>query len=280
MALEAPGASAPAEMKSTGACAGVALQPVMDIIDRVAIGYVALGRPEGCTESVGVIDAAMAVAQYAGPAVVFVPLPEELLTSSDFEPLARVRTLGAVPSEIACTVQDTAAAKLGDLGATRLRELHEAGFRLAVEGASLALLDRSLVAALRPDFVFLDPRVPGRLADDDVAKAELAPTVAFVARLGGRLIARGITDSAQALAVAGLGVQYGVGSYVGAPVVLDASLAAPGDEVIAETWFRGRDVRIIEERGAALEAPLVLTALPVRDGMVVDGRTFARLLGE
>jgi diguanylate cyclase (GGDEF)-like protein len=280
MALEAPGAGAPAEMKSAGACAGVALQPVMDIIDRVAIGYVALGRPEGCSESVGVIDAAIVAAQHAGPAVVFVPLPEELLASSQFDLHERVRTLGAIPHEIAWTVQDITAAKLGDLGAARLQELREAGFRLAVEDASLALLDRSLVAALRPDFVFLDRRVPGRLADDDIAKAELAATVAFVARLGGRLIARGITDSAQALAVAGLGVQYGVGSYLGAPVVLESSLAAPGDEVIAETWFRGRDVRIIEERGAALDAPLVLTALPVRDGMVVDGRTFARLLGE
>src|ERR1700694_2690914 len=108
MSLEAPGASAPAEMKSTGACAGVALQPVMDIIDRVAIGYVALGRPEGCTEAVGGIHAAMAVAQSAGPAVVFVPLPEELLASSDFEPLARFWTLGAVPNQIAWPVQVTA----------------------------------------------------------------------------------------------------------------------------------------------------------------------------
>ncbi len=99
-------------MKSTGACAGVALQPVMDIIDRVAIGYVALGRPEGCSESAGVIDAAIGVAQHAGPAVVFVPLPEELLASSRFDLHERVRTLGAIPHEIAWTVQDTSVYKI------------------------------------------------------------------------------------------------------------------------------------------------------------------------
>jgi diguanylate cyclase (GGDEF)-like protein len=258
----------------------VALQPVMDIVDRVAIGYLALRRPSNSADCQGFLDAAIAAAQHAGPAVVFVPLPSGLLTTADYDLLLRVRALGALPGEIAWMVRETRAADLDARALDRLRALRDAGFRLAVEDVALAELGTGLVATLRPDFVFLDRELPSRLTNDAIAKAELSATLAFVSRLGGRVIARDIADSAEALAAAGLGVQYGVGACVAPPVVLDQETAEEGDELVGEGWFRGRDVRVIEERGAALDTPFILTALPVHDGMVVDERTFARLLGE
>ncbi len=259
--------------------AAVALQPILDIVDRVAIGYLALPRHDGDDDGRALVEAAVAVAQHAGPAVVFVALPAPLITDPSFDPLPRVRNLGAIPGEIAWVVDNAHSADFGAAAQARLRELRDAGFRLAIAGASVSMMGRGLVASLRPEFVFLDHCLPEQL-HDEVFKAELAATVAYAARLGARLIACGIVDGQQALAVAGLGVQYGVGPYLAGPVVLDAAVAQPGDEVVPGSWFRGRDVRVIEERGAALDATFVLTSLPVHDGMVVDARTFARMLGE
>ena len=258
---------------------GVALQPVQDIVDRVAIGYEALPRPAGAGDEDALIDAAVCMAQHAGPAVVFVPLSGALLSSPAFDPMARVRACGAIPGEIAWLVHELEASRLDDTGMSRLEHLRDAGFHVALDTASLALLGHTLVAAVRPGFVFLDPRISGRL-HDEVAKAELAATVTFVSRLGGRLIARGIVEGAQALAVAGLGVQYGVGPHLAHPVVLRAELAEDGDDAVTDTWFRGRDIRVLEERGAALNAPLLLTSLPVDNDSTVDERTFSRLIGE
>jgi hypothetical protein len=47
---------------------GVALQPVIDLIDRVDLGYEALPRPAGVAPR-SVIAAALTLAQHTGPAV-------------------------------------------------------------------------------------------------------------------------------------------------------------------------------------------------------------------
>ena len=137
--------------------------------------------------------------------------------------------------------------------------LREHGFLLAIDKVLAPSLDRRLIADLRPDFVFLDPSVPPRLQENEVAKAHLAAAVVFVARLGGRIVARGIDSKATAAVVADLGVQYGVGPHLAHPLVVDPALAEPTDEVVPVAWFQRREVRVFRERGDTLSAPIEMT---------------------
>jgi diguanylate cyclase (GGDEF)-like protein len=100
----------------------------------------------------------------------------------------------------------------------------------------------------------------------------------YVARLGGRIVARGIDSKDTASAVAELGVQYGVGPHLAHPLVVDAGLAEAMDEVVPVAWFQRREVRVFRERGDTLRAPIEMTPLPVAGAATLDDRSFARFL--
>jgi diguanylate cyclase (GGDEF)-like protein len=255
---------------------GVALQPVIDLIDRVDLGYEALPRPPDVTPD-ALIAAALTFAQHTGPAVLLVPLHRDLLTSDDFDPAAAARGHGVNPSELAWIIQSEGGNDLEAAGVRRLLELRDLGFLLAVDGVLAPSLDRRLIADLRPDFVFLDPAVATHLDENEVGKADLAAAVVFVSRLGGRIVGRGIDSKATATAMAEVGVQYGVGPHLAHPLVVEADVAEPLDEVVPVAWFQRREVRVFRERGETLSAPIEMTALPVA-GAALDDRTFARFL--
>jgi diguanylate cyclase (GGDEF)-like protein len=256
---------------------GVALQPVIDLIDRVDLGYEALPRPAGMAPY-SVITGALSLAQHTGPAVLLVPLDREILVANDFDVAALVRRHAVNPGELAWIIHSEAEDDLDDAGLGRLLELRELGYLLAVDGVLAPTLNRRLIADLRPDFVFLDPSVPARLHENEVAKAHLAAAVVFVARLGGRIVARGIDTKAIATAVADLGVQYGVGPHLAHPLVVEAGIAEPMDEVVPVAWFQRREVRVLRERGDTLSAPIEMTPLPVAGVAAPDDRSFARFL--
>jgi diguanylate cyclase (GGDEF)-like protein len=256
---------------------GVALQPVIDLIDRVDLGYEALPRPSGLAPRPA-IAAALALAQHTGPAVLLISLSREVLAAADLDLPAVAARHGVNPSEVAWMIESEADTDVDDAGLRRLRELRELGFLLAVDKVLSPTLDRRLIAELRPDFVFLDPSVPGRLQDNEVAKAHLAAAVVFVTRLGGRIVARGIDSKATASAVADLGVQYGVGPHLAHPLVVDPAIAEPTDEVVPVAWFQRREVRVFRERGETLSAPIELAPLPLAGVAQLDDRSFARFL--
>jgi diguanylate cyclase (GGDEF)-like protein len=258
---------------------GVALQPVIDLIDRVDLGYEALPRPLGAATEAMII-AALGLAQHTGPAVLLVPMPRKVLSAPDFAIAAEARGLGVNPGELAWIVQSDVEANLDDVSMTRLRDLRERGYLLAVDGVMSPTLDRGLIADLRPDFVFLDPEVAPRLVGNEVGKAHLAAAVVFVARLGGRIVARGIDTQATASALAELGVQYGVGPHLARPLVVDPGLAEPSDDVVPVAWFQRREVRVLQERGDTLRAPIEVTPLPASGVASLDDRSFARFLVE
>jgi diguanylate cyclase (GGDEF)-like protein len=258
---------------------GVALQPVIDLIDRVDLGYEALPRPAGVASDAA-IAAALELAQHTGPAVLLVPLPRRVLSAPAFAILVQARSRGVNPSELAWIVQSDLESELDETSMARLRELHDLGYRLAVDGVMSPTLDRGLIADLRPDFVFLDPAVAPRLADNEVGKAHLAAAVVFVARLGGRIVARGIDSKETASALAELGVQYGVGPHLAHPLVVDAELAGADDEVVPLAWFQRREVRVLQERGNTLRSPIELTPIPLGGVAHLDDRSFARFLVE
>lgn len=256
---------------------GVALQPVIDLIDRVDLGYEALPRPHDL-EARQAIAAALTLAQHTGPAVLLVPLSREVLAAADLDLTALAARHGVNPSELAWMVESEADTDIDDAGLSRLRDLRELGFLLAVDRVMSPTLDRRLIAELRPDFVFLDPTVAARLQENEVAKAHLAAAVVFVARLGGRIVARGIDSKATASAMADLGVQYGVGPHLAHPLVVDAALAEATDEVVPVAWFQRREVRVFRERGDTLSAPIEMAPLTLAGPTVLDDRGFARFL--
>jgi diguanylate cyclase (GGDEF)-like protein len=270
---------APSDRAQEESRPGVALQPVIDLIDRVDLGYEALPRPAGVSPQL-VIGAALALAQHTGPAVLLVPLPRDVLSAPDFDVAAQARRLGVNPGELAWIIQSEVDQDLDTVAVERLRELRGLGYLLAVDGVPSPTLDRPLIAELRPDFIFLDPEMPARLIHDEVAKAHLAAAVIFVARLGGRIVARGIDSKATAAAVAELGVQYGVGPHLARPLVVDPDLAEASDEVVPVAWFQRREVRVFRERGDTLRAPIELTPLPAAGVANLDDRSFARFLVE
>ena len=259
---------------------GVALQPVMDIIDRVTIGYEALSRPTPSADPVRTIEAAIAASQVAAPAVVFIHLPRGMLSALGVDLGAHAKKLGVPAAQIVWVIRDRTRAGLRETERRQLRRLRDMGCRLAVDAQAAPSLRHSLVSALRPDFVFLDLGVSGWFADDDLAKAQLAATIAFVARLHGLLIARGLDDSAAALAVGDAGVQYGIGRHLASPVVLRADVAWPGDKIVSSSWFQSREVRVISERGQALETPFLLAPPQIVSGSQVGETSFSRLLSE
>jgi diguanylate cyclase (GGDEF)-like protein len=256
---------------------GVALQPVIDLIDRVDLGYEALPRP-AALPSPSLITSALGFAQHTGPAVLLVPLHRDVLASSDLNLAAMAQHHHVNPAEIGWIIHSEIDADLDDDGLRRLLALRDLGFLLAVDGVLSPALDRRLIADLRPDFVFLDQSVPARLHENEVAKAHLAAAVVYVARLGGRIVARGIDSKDTASAVAELGVQYGVGPHLAHPLVVDAGLAEAMDEVVPVAWFQRREVRVFRERGDTLRAPIEMTPLPVAGAATLDDRSFARFL--
>ena len=258
---------------------GVALQPVIDLIDRVDLGYEALPRPMNLAPR-AVISAALSLAQHTGPAVLLIPLKREVLSGADFDVAAEARRLGVNPAELAWMVPSEIETDLNDQSLHRLRALRDLGYLLAVDGVLSPALDRRLIAELRPDFVFLESGVAAGLTENEVAKAHMAAAVVFVARLGGRIVARGIDSKATATAVAELGVQYGVGPHLAHPLVIDAELAQPCDEVIPVAWFQRREVRVFRERGDTLTVPIEMTPLATTGIAILDDRSFARFLVE
>jgi diguanylate cyclase (GGDEF)-like protein len=259
---------------------GVALQPVIDLIDGVDLGYEALPRPDGVASG-EVIASAIALAQHTGPAVLLVPLARDVLSAPEFDVAATARALAVNPAELAWIVRTEVEGRYDERSMERLRELRKLGYLLAVDGVEHPTMDGRLIAELRADFCFLTEALPARLAASEVARADLAAAVVFVARLGGRIVARGVDSKATAAALAELGVQYGVGPHLARPLVIDAALAEATDEVVPVAWFQRREVRVFHERGATLRAPIEL--LPITEAGAVSGlddRSFARFLVE
>ncbi|HVC05186.1 MAG TPA: diguanylate cyclase [Candidatus Acidoferrales bacterium] len=271
--------SASSDRATEGRRSGVALQPVIDLIDGVDLGYEALPRPAGAAAG-DVVSASLALAQHTGPAVMLVPLTHEVLNAREFSVAATTRRLGLNPSEVAWIVRTETDIALDELALMRLHELRTLGFLLAVDGVVSPTRDAHLIAELRADFVFLDPALPARLVESEVARADLAAAVVFVARLGGRIVARGIDSKAVASVVAEVGVQYGVGPHLARPLVFDPAHAESTDEVVPVAWFQRREVRVFHERGDTLRAPIELITMPESGGAGLDDRSFARFLVE
>ena len=112
---------------------GVALQPVIDLIDRVDLGYEALPRPLDSAPG-AVVAAALMLAQHTGPAILMIPLHRDVIVAEDFDLAALAQRHAVNPGELAWVIQGEIDSELGDRGLRRLRGLRDLGFLLAVDG--------------------------------------------------------------------------------------------------------------------------------------------------
>lgn len=263
---------------SMGPCEGIALQPVLEIGDRSAVGYEVLRRPSaGRSEPVVEFERALAVVPIVNPAVLVVPADEQLFRQLGNELGAMASAAGVMPSELVWLLPSLDAALLGEQ-LERARWLVELGFGLALDGIGVASLADAEVANLQPAFAILEPELTKRVLSEPRARAEVAALLSYFGRLRTRTIVRGVDDERDAQLWLELGLQFGIGRYLHAPVVFDPLLAEPGDEVVNRSWFRERAVRVLgrhdEER-----VPVSYTQLPTENAAEND-REFARVLGE
>lgn len=256
---------------------GVALQPLMDIEDKVAIAYEALPRPR--TADPGrIVDAALAASAIVSPASLLVPLMPSLLADPSFDPAARAAAAGVLPEQVVWLVPHIPTGTLRMALRSRARELHTGRFRVALGGVDIFSIDWQDTAEIRPSFLLLAEALSESI-DDVLNRAALAGLLAFSGRIGARIVARGVDDDRIARSYVEVGVFSGTGLHLQAPVVLDRSFAAEGDEVVRAAWFRERSIRVIGgQKSAPREALVVVRAPP--PSAELDERALARVLGE
>jgi diguanylate cyclase (GGDEF)-like protein len=265
--------------RPSGTDSGVGLLPILAISDRATIAYEVIARPPLPLDPVALARCAMDMAQQSSPAVLFVPFPGHLLTGADFRPAELAQQLGVLPSEFAWILPPIPPdpTDVADGGAA---ELQASGFGVALEADAWPRHGHARIIAVRPNYLLLGADYVARLNESLTTRAEVAGLISFAARLGMRLIARGVNDQITANTLTALGVQFGSGSHMSPALVLDPALATPGDQVVGPSWFRQHEPRRLEEPGRAAVALTQVThlAAPATEGPP-DG-VFAEALGE
>ncbi|MEO8899227.1 MAG: diguanylate cyclase [Candidatus Dormibacter sp.] len=260
---------------------GSALLPVFSISDRATIAYEVISRSPSEVDPIALAHEALDSAQQTSPAVLFVPCPEENLPDiGAFQPAELATRPSVVPSEVAWILPGDSSADEGSAGGDRAAELRAAGFLLALEAEGWPTVGHDRILAVRPDYLLLRTELVAGLRDSLTARAELAGLISFAARLDVRLIARGVDDQATAMTLVALGVQFGSGEHLSAPLVLDAAVAIPGDEVVGPTWFRQHEPRKLEAPERAALVPTRVADLPKHAVEAPADDTFAHALGE
>ncbi len=260
----------------------------MDLNDQRVIAYDATARSAGALASpVDLLEAALALAGSVGPAPLLVHVDPSLFVLKGFDLMGRIATAGSALSEVVWMLPEPRRGTPGvpdslgtrSMAAAAGRQaavLRQAGFRIGFDAVAPLVMSWSDVVEAQPTFLLLEPSTLERL-DESSYRAALAGLLAFAGRLGARIVAEGVDDAVAAKALMEVGVFYGIGFYLHAPVVLDDDFALEGDKVVRASWFRERVVRKLpspsDESGVHLvpEAP---------KAEVIDDRRLAGLLIE
>ncbi|MHB8246381.1 MAG: GGDEF domain-containing protein [Acidimicrobiales bacterium] len=225
--------------------AGIAFSPIMDLSDGRVIAYDTSPRFSGTRPTAAaLLDAALSEAASAGSAPFLVHVEPSLLLESDFDPLSHVRAAKCSPSEVVLMLPGLPGDRTEAIERRRhcARSLREEGYRVGIEGVGPLSVSWEEVADTRPAFLLMEANTTEQL-HKDAAKAALAGLLAFVGRLGGRLVAQGVSNAIDAKALVAVGVFYGSGSHLHGPVVLDSRLAQEGDLIVRPSWFKEQAVR-------------------------------------
>lgn len=271
------GASRP---RAVDAHEGVALQPILEIGDRSAVGYEVLRRPShGQPQPVTEFERALELVPVVNPAVMILAADEALFAELEAELPVKTAAAGVMPAELVWLLPPLESGLDRAQQLKRARWLVELGFGVALDCIGVASLADAEAADLQPAFAFLDPDLMRRVLTEPRARAEVAALMSYFGRLGTRTIARGVDDERSAQMWLEIGLQIGIGKQLQAPVVLDPSVAEEGDQVVNRSWFRERAVRVVLGRHDEERVPVSYTPLPEVSANP-DDREFARALGE
>ena len=153
-------------------------------------------------------------------------LPASLL-SSHFEPSAladRVRAVGLSPRQIVleCTEQQA----IADVPRLKkqVRALRRLGFGFAIDDAGAGYASFHVIAALEPSIIKIDREIVSRIGykDSEAKKALVEAFVSFSRRIGATVVAEGIENRRDLVALQEREVDFGQGFLLGAPAVTPA----------------------------------------------------------
>jgi diguanylate cyclase (GGDEF)-like protein len=241
----------------------VAMQPVFRLLDGVVLGYQPLctaGRDAGfqtCEQlfdaasahglelelDVACIKGALAYAAHIAPATLFLKVSVATLVEPDSaRRLARlVRDAGLRPQDVVLEVSERAP----EPNVTRLRrmvaDLRSCGFRIAVDDAGAARTTMLVIAEVRPDFIKIDRELIRGVHASDSRRALVVSMLSFGTHINARVIADGIDTDEDLKTLTDLGIQFGLGTQLGHPVVLAPDTVIDAATVDAD-WFSARAV--------------------------------------
>ena len=214
----------------------IVFQPILRIDTRDVCGFEALSRFE-CepsrspdawfaeADTVGfrpqlemraIRDAAGHARHLPRGAYLSVNVSPETLLSRDFA--AWVDGLKGKPLVVEITehaaVEDYEQVKLA------IDRLRRSGVRLAIDDAGAGFSSLKHIIRLVPEFIKLDVFLTRDVDSDPVKQALVSALVSFAAQISARLIAEGVETAGELRALAGLGVEYAQGFYLGRPAPL------------------------------------------------------------
>jgi EAL domain-containing protein (putative c-di-GMP-specific phosphodiesterase class I) len=146
-------------------------------------------------------------------------LPASLL-ASHFEASAfadRVRRVGLSPRQIVveCTEQQA----IADIGRLKkqVRALRRLGFGFAIDDAGAGYASFNVIAALEPSIIKIDREIVSRIGnkDSEAKKALVEAFVSFSRRIGATVVAEGIENRRDLLALQEREVDFGQGFLLG-----------------------------------------------------------------
>ncbi|HXY43721.1 MAG TPA: diguanylate cyclase [Acidimicrobiales bacterium] len=259
--------------------AGIALQPLLEIGDRSAVGYEVLRRPRHrAPQPVDDFARALELVPVVNPAVLVVPADEPLFLGLGEDLPAMTAAAGVMPAELVWLLPARRPDESPGPHVERARWLSQMGFGLALDGVDVSCLAGAELADLPLAFAMLQGSFAERIRAEPRARAEVAALMSYFGRLGTRIVVRQVDDEHAAQLWIELGQQVGTGTYLHSPVVLDPWIAEEGDEIVNRSWFRQRSVRVLG-RPERERPPVSYSPLPSSNG-AADDREFARALGD
>ncbi len=279
---------------------GTHFQPIVDLQSGSIVGFEALSRPGKATgfgdpgelfeaaereqllwplEELTRLAAFEAAANWPADMLLFLNCTPDVFADERFaDSLAQAvsRADSVVPDRIVLEITELSREQATPGLAEQARRLKSGGFQIAIDDVGAGTSGLNRIMLLRPHWLKLDREFIQRI-DQDPFKQNLVRFFVHFARLGGvSILAEGIETREELVTVAGLGVRFGQGFFLGRPCPREQT-ASPGyGAAVHDRWS---EVQAIVS-AAPGSTPLRRLCRPVWEVQAVTlvGEVAARLL--
>jgi len=213
-----------------------AFQPLVNLHTGGVVAMEMLARPAHCdvlslldsaarTGELAQLDVALAVAAAHWSSKQETLLPLHLNLTADtvaaaqmLSPLHRVlHSAGRQPHHTVLEISPARTALQPELVLTGLRQLRDAGYRIALDGVGAGNCPLTMIAHAKPDMIKLDREVVAGLPHQSGCLAVLEALVGLADRIGGQLVAEGVERPEQLATLRQYGVGLAQGNLLGPP---------------------------------------------------------------